>query len=175
MTSLAAQPAQFALRGSVQKVYQEEDNQLSYWVIADTSNNKFTTFRIPAACCTPVDQLPSKPTPAAPWRMDGRAKATQTILEGFRSQMWGNDQPQNIQPPISGELTEVRCLEVLTKEIVQRIPVGNSVCFGPEQSQAFIHPALDKDSADLLREAFCRKVLQIVLWAPNHYGYLRKS
>ena len=175
MTSLAAQPAQFALRGEVQKVYQEENNQLSYWVIADTTNNKFTTFRIPAACCTPVCQLPSKPTPAAPLRMDGRAKATQTILEGFRSQMWGNDQPQNIQPPTSGALTEVRCLELLVKDIVQRIPVGNSVCFGPEQSQAFIHPALDKDSADLLREAFCRKVLQIVLWAPNHYGYLRKS
>ena len=80
MTSLAAQPAQFALRGSVQKVYQENNNQLSYWVIADTSNAKVTTFRIPADCCTPVDQLPSKPTPAAPMRMDGRAKETQVIL-----------------------------------------------------------------------------------------------
>ena len=175
MTSLAAQPAQFALRGSVQKVYQEKDNQLSYWVIADTSNNKFTTFRIPAACCTPVCQLPSKPTPAAPWRMDGRAKATQVILEGFRSQMWGNDQPQNIKPAKAGEQTEIRCLTVLLEEIAQRTPVGNTVFFGPEQAQAFIQPALDQDSTDQLREAFCHKVLQIVLWASNHYGHLRES
>ena len=70
---------------------------------------------------------------------------------------------------------EVRCLELLVKGIVQRIPVDNSVCFGPEQVQAFIQPALDQDSTDQLREAFCHKVLQIVLWAPHHYGCLVKK
>ena len=155
VTKFAASPAQWGMTATIQKVFQAQGEDPTYWVIAETASGKAATFRCPASWCTLESSWPAHPTAPAPLRLDGRDKATREWLEATRRKVMGSSQPGSVQPGRNGEYAEIVQLTVLLDEIVERVPVAEWCrFFGPEQVQAWNQPELDAINQDTLREAF---------------------
>ena len=99
VTSLEIGPAEFGSRGVIQKVYQAEGQEPTYWLMIENDKGQVRCIHAPASLCTHQADLPTNPTAPAPHNLDGRAKATKEFFQHTRAEMLGNQHPSCVEVP----------------------------------------------------------------------------
>ena len=168
ITSLEARPEHYGHWGQVGKVHQGT-GELQYWLMLETaSKGNIQHAHVAQHLVTPVAQL-QPGAERAPPALDFRTKDTKAWVERARSNSWGNDPPYVVVPAESGAYAEIRFMGVQVSELEHRVPVPSTTIFGPEACIQFQDSSSDQLG---LVEAFVHQRVQMILWAPNHYGYL---
>ena len=172
VTSLQAPQSSFGQRGQIGKVFQDKDQSLVYWIMADVASNPdaLNFLRVKASHTSPADAGGIGATPPAQLSLDKRTTASEAFFQRAMESFFGNHEPDVVQTHQSDEYAEIRFLDIQVREVEHRVPVENVRFLGPEAATVFGHHL---DDTEGLAEAFNdQDKVQVCLWAPNHYGYL---